>query len=122
MVQLAAQFACPVSARRVDEVEVLSVADSPCLDGELTLGVFMNRDPSVVVFDVNETLSDMSPMARRFADVGAPEHLAKLWFATLLRDGFALTAARSAWRRSLLRTSRRRVTRSRPPSMLPTAV
>ena len=53
----------------------------------------MNRDPSMVVFDVNETLSDMSPMARRFADVGAPEHLAKLWFATLLRDGFALTAA-----------------------------
>ena len=53
----------------------------------------MNRDPSVVVFDVNETLSDMSPMGRRFADVGAPEHLAKLWFATLLRDGFALTAA-----------------------------
>jgi 2-haloacid dehalogenase len=28
--------------------------------------------PSVVVFDVNETLSDMAPMARRFADVGAP--------------------------------------------------
>ncbi|RAX45714.1 haloacid dehalogenase type II [Arthrobacter sp. AQ5-05] len=26
-------------------------------------------------------------------EVGAPEHLAKLWFATLLRDGFALTAA-----------------------------
>src|ERR671932_2871241 len=49
--------------------------------------------PSVVVFDVNETLSDMSPMGRRFAEVGAPEHLAKLWFATLLRDGFALTAA-----------------------------
>ncbi len=49
--------------------------------------------PSVVVFDVNETLSDMSPMAGRFADVGAPEHLAKLWFASLLRDGFALAAA-----------------------------
>jgi 2-haloacid dehalogenase len=49
--------------------------------------------PSVIVFDVNETLSDMSPMAGRFADVGAPEHLAKLWFASLLRDGFALTAA-----------------------------
>ena len=48
---------------------------------------------SVVVFDVNQTLSDLAPMARRFADVGAPEHLAKLWFATLLRDGFALTAA-----------------------------
>lgn len=49
--------------------------------------------PSVVVFDVNETLSDMAPMAGRFADVGAPEHLAKLWFASLLRDGFALAAA-----------------------------
>ncbi len=49
--------------------------------------------PSVLVFDVNETLSDMGPMARRFADLGAPEHLAKLWFATLLRDGFALTSA-----------------------------
>ncbi|MBA3906897.1 MAG: haloacid dehalogenase type II, partial [Pseudonocardiales bacterium] len=47
----------------------------------------------VVVFDVNETLSDLAPMAARFADVGAPGHLAKLWFADLLRDGFALTAA-----------------------------
>ena len=49
--------------------------------------------PSVVVFDVNETLSDMAPMGHRFADIGAPELLAKLWFASLLRDGFALTAA-----------------------------
>jgi len=49
--------------------------------------------PSVVVFDVNETLSDLGPIASRFADVGAPEHLAKLWFASLLRDGFAITAA-----------------------------
>jgi 2-haloacid dehalogenase len=48
---------------------------------------------SVIVFDVNETLSDMSPMAERFAEIGAPAQLAKLWFATLLRDGFALTAA-----------------------------
>jgi 2-haloacid dehalogenase len=47
----------------------------------------------VVVFDVNETLSDMSPMAQRFADVGADAGLAQLWFAALLRDGFALTAA-----------------------------
>ncbi|SDX99011.1 2-haloacid dehalogenase [Modestobacter sp. DSM 44400] len=53
----------------------------------------MSPAPSVIVFDVNETLSDMSPMAQRFIDIGAPEHLAKLWFATLLRDGFALTAA-----------------------------
>jgi 2-haloacid dehalogenase len=47
----------------------------------------------MIVFDINETLSDMNPMALRFADVGAPEHLTKLWFATPLRDGFALTAA-----------------------------
>ncbi len=48
---------------------------------------------SVVVFDVNETLSDMSPMADRFADLGVPGSMAKQWFAALLRDGFALTAA-----------------------------
>lgn len=53
----------------------------------------MSATPSVIVFDVNETLSDMSPMAERFQDVGAPAALAKLWFTTLLRDGFALTAA-----------------------------
>jgi 2-haloacid dehalogenase len=53
----------------------------------------MSENAAVVVFDVNETLSDMAPLAHRFADVGAPEHLAKLWFATLLRDGFALAAA-----------------------------
>lgn len=46
-----------------------------------------------IVFDVNETLSDMSPMADRFAEVGAPPLLAKVWFASLLRDGFALAAA-----------------------------
>lgn len=49
----------------------------------------------MLIFDVNETLSDMSPMAKRFEDVGAPAHLAVAWFAGLLRDGFALTAADS---------------------------
>jgi 2-haloacid dehalogenase len=49
--------------------------------------------PSVIVFDVNETLSDMAPLGRRFADVGAPELLARVWFAAILRDGFALAAA-----------------------------
>ena len=47
----------------------------------------------VIVFDVNETLSDMSPLGLRFSEIGAPAGLAKLWFATLLRDGFALTAS-----------------------------
>lgn len=50
------------------------------------------RKPSLIVFDVNETLSDMSSMAERFRQVGAPAHLAKAWFAGLLRDGFSLAA------------------------------
>lgn len=53
----------------------------------------MPTAPVVVAFDVNETLSDLSPLSARFASVGAPEHLAPLWFASVLRDGFALTAA-----------------------------
>ena len=47
--------------------------------------------PRVLVFDVNETLSDMAPLGDRFADVGALPHLAGTWFAGMLRDGFALT-------------------------------
>jgi 2-haloacid dehalogenase len=54
-----------------------------------------SRLPAVILFDVNETLSDMSPISQRFVDVGAPAHLAATWFAALLRDGFALTAAGS---------------------------
>jgi 2-haloacid dehalogenase len=49
--------------------------------------------PSVIVFDVNETLADLSPVAARFVEVGAPASLAGLWFASVLRDGFALTVA-----------------------------
>ena len=47
--------------------------------------------PRLVVFDVNETLSDMSVLQERFAEVGASPALAATWFASLLRDGFALT-------------------------------
>jgi 2-haloalkanoic acid dehalogenase, type II len=54
--------------------------------------------PELIVFDVNETLSDMTPMGQRFDDVGAPAQLAATWFAGLLRDGFALTAAGSSAR------------------------
>ena len=53
----------------------------------------MHQPSQVIVFDVNETLSDMSAMAARFTDVGAPGHLAQSWFAGVLRDGFALTVA-----------------------------
>lgn len=52
-----------------------------------------SRRPALLVFDVNETLSDMSPLAARFEDIGAPAHLAQTWFAELLRDGFALTVS-----------------------------
>ncbi|WP_107122704.1 haloacid dehalogenase type II [Streptomyces dysideae] len=49
--------------------------------------------PSVLVFDVNETLSDLAPLRHRFEQIGAPADLLPLWFAGILRDGFALTAA-----------------------------
>lgn len=52
-----------------------------------------SRRPALLVFDVNETLSDMAPLAARFEDVGVPGHLASTWFAELLRDGFALTVS-----------------------------
>ncbi len=47
--------------------------------------------PRVLVFDVNETLSDLTPMGERFADLGVDPLLAKVWFASVLRDGFALS-------------------------------
>lgn len=47
---------------------------------------------TTVVFDVNETLSDLTPLGRRFADLGAPEALGPLWFASTLREGVALAA------------------------------
>jgi 2-haloacid dehalogenase len=52
------------------------------------------RRPQLLIFDVNETLSDMAPIAGRFEAVGADAYLARTWFAGLLRDGFALTVAR----------------------------
>lgn len=48
--------------------------------------------PSLIVFDVNETLSDMRPLALSFEDVGLAAHETEAWFAGLLRDGFALTS------------------------------
>jgi 2-haloacid dehalogenase len=48
--------------------------------------------PAVVVFDVNETLSDMAPLANTFERVGLDRSEAEPWFAGVLRDGFALTS------------------------------
>lgn len=50
----------------------------------------------VIVFDVNETLSDMSALDARFREVGAPAQLRGTWFAAVLRDGIALAACGSA--------------------------
>ena len=47
----------------------------------------------VIVLDVNETLSDLRPLAERFVEVGAEGGAAQSWFAATLRDGFALSIA-----------------------------
>ena len=47
----------------------------------------------LIVFDVNETLSDLGPLAAAFTAVGAPGHLVDHWFSSVLRDGFALSIA-----------------------------
>lgn len=52
----------------------------------------MTETPRTIVFDVNETLSDMSPLAEAFDAEGLPSLAARVWFAGILRDGFALTA------------------------------
>jgi len=64
--------------------------------------------PQAIVFDVNETLSDMSPMTDRFAEVGAPP-LAQTWFASVLRDGFAATVTGRQERFAVLATENLRV-------------
>lgn len=56
------------------------------------------RAVEVAVLDVNETLSDLAPLQQRFVDSGAPGHLLDTWFASTLRDGFALAAAGRARR------------------------
>jgi 2-haloacid dehalogenase len=45
-----------------------------------------------VVFDVNETLFSLGRLRPAFTDAGLDPGLVPVWFAGLLRDGFALTA------------------------------
>ncbi len=52
--------------------------------------------PKLIIFDVNETLSDMAPIGEVWGQAGVPKHLAKLWFAEVLRDGFALAATQQS--------------------------
>lgn len=49
--------------------------------------------PELVVFDVNETLSDLTLLSEAFASLGIAPAQAEPWFAGVLRDGFALTVA-----------------------------
>ncbi|SDJ50980.1 2-haloacid dehalogenase [Nonomuraea maritima] len=53
----------------------------------------MDTKPQVVIFDVNETLTDMTPLRTTFEEVGLPGRDMDLWFAGILRDGIALAAA-----------------------------
>lgn len=51
----------------------------------------MSDQLRTIVFDVNETLSNMGPLADVFESQGLPPFAARVWFAGILRDGFALT-------------------------------
>lgn len=53
----------------------------------------MSPSARALVFDVNETLSDLSGLGPRLEEVGASPGLVSEWFAGVLRDGFALSAA-----------------------------
>ncbi|GGM60372.1 dehalogenase [Longimycelium tulufanense] len=49
--------------------------------------------PSVIAFDVIETLFPLEPLGERLQQVGQPPELLRPWFTRLLRDGFALSAS-----------------------------
>jgi 2-haloacid dehalogenase len=51
--------------------------------------------PLVIAFDVNETLFSLAALRRRLDALGAPGDTLRTWFAQVLSDGFALTAAGS---------------------------
>lgn len=55
----------------------------------------MTRQHVTIIFDVNETLSDLGPVTDAFEQLGASRELAATWFACVLRDGFALTTSGS---------------------------
>ncbi|MPZ60500.1 MAG: haloacid dehalogenase type II [Propionibacteriales bacterium] len=52
----------------------------------------VNR-PSVIAFDVIETLFPLEPLRQRIIDAGQPGHVLELWFSRLLRDAFVLVAS-----------------------------
>jgi 2-haloacid dehalogenase len=52
----------------------------------------MSGGVEAIAFDVNETLFSLDRLRPAFADAGLDPGLVPLWFARVLRDGFALTA------------------------------
>lgn len=53
----------------------------------------MTKRPNAVLFDVLETLLDLSPLAARLEDVGQPATVLEPWFMRFQRDAMALTLA-----------------------------
>lgn len=53
----------------------------------------MKPRPSVVAFDVVETLFSLEPLRARWCALGLPAEALELWFARLLRNAFALEAS-----------------------------
>jgi 2-haloacid dehalogenase len=51
------------------------------------------RRPTAVAFDVNETLFGLEPLRGRLVALGLPPPALEWWFASVLRDGFALAVA-----------------------------
>jgi 2-haloacid dehalogenase len=53
-----------------------------------------SEDPlSLILLDVNETISDMAPLLDVFKGLGSPPEALDCWLAATLRDGIALAAA-----------------------------
>jgi 2-haloacid dehalogenase len=52
----------------------------------------MAASVDVVFFDVNESLSDMTPLVDRLTGIGVPGWVKDVWFGRVLRDGFAMAA------------------------------
>jgi len=52
----------------------------------------MSRRPTVVAFDVIDTLMSLEPLRARLTDIGQPPALLEAWYTRTLRDGMALSA------------------------------
>ena len=55
----------------------------------------MTARPQLIAFDVIETLFSLEPLRRHFTEAGLPQRAFETWFATALRDMFALAASQS---------------------------